>query len=55
MPNYEYRCSSCQKTFSKVLTLNEHDRDAVNCPHCGSSQVEQTYSAFFAVTAKKSA
>jgi putative FmdB family regulatory protein len=55
MPNYEYHCASCEKSFSKVLTINEHDRGTVKCPYCGSEKVEQTYSAFFAVTSKKSA
>ena len=54
MPLYEYICFACDKTFTKVLTLSEHDKDTVVCPHCGSDQVEQEVSAFFAVTGKKS-
>ena len=55
MPQYEYFCNSCQKSFAKIFTINEHDHDAVRCPDCGSDQVEQRYSAFFAVTSRKSA
>jgi len=55
MPQYEYYCDSCKKTFSKVLTLTEHTEDKIVCPSCGGSKVEQQYSAFFAVTSKKSA
>jgi putative FmdB family regulatory protein len=51
MPVYDYVCHDCQKTFETVLTLNEHD---VKCPHCGSKNVEQEATAFFAVTTKKS-
>jgi len=55
MPAYDYLCHACQKTFNQILTIAEHDRDKVKCPHCGSKDVEQKYSAFYAVTSKKSA
>jgi putative FmdB family regulatory protein len=55
MPNYEYVCNDCKKTFSKVLHLAEHDADKTTCPHCGSNRVEQSWSVFSAVTSKKSA
>jgi putative FmdB family regulatory protein len=54
MPVYEFICQSCEKTFSKVLTLAEHESGAVKCPHCGSEKVEQKLAAFYAVTSKKS-
>ncbi len=54
MPLYEYLCLACDKTFSKVLTLNEHEKEKIVCPYCGSEKVEQEPSAFFAVTGKKS-
>jgi putative FmdB family regulatory protein len=54
MPVYDYVCHDCQKTFEAVLTLTEHDKEAVRCPHCGSKNVEQEATAFFAVTSKKS-
>jgi putative FmdB family regulatory protein len=55
MPNYEYVCNACTKTFSKVLHLAEHDTEKTTCPYCGSNQVEQRWSAFSAVTSRKSA
>jgi putative FmdB family regulatory protein len=55
MPNYEVVCSACKKTFSKILTIAEHDAGKTACPHCGSQEVEQSWSAFSAVTSKKSA
>jgi putative FmdB family regulatory protein len=54
MPVYDYLCKDCHKEFEKVLTLNEHDKDQIVCPHCGSKHVEQEAKAFFAVTSKKS-
>jgi putative FmdB family regulatory protein len=55
MPNYEFFCNACKKTFSKILTIAEHDAEKTSCPHCGSQEVEQRWSAFSAVTSKKSA
>ena len=55
MPHYEYFCKACNKTFSKTLSIAEHDVAKATCPHCGSPQVEQCWSAFSAVTSKKSA
>jgi putative FmdB family regulatory protein len=54
MPVYDYICNDCNKSFEKVLTLNEHDTDNIVCPHCNSKNVEQETTAFFAVTSKKS-
>lgn len=55
MPQYDFLCQGCNKPFSKVLTLAEYDKGKVSCPHCGSKKVEQKFSAFYAVTSKKSA
>ena len=55
MPNYEFFCNACKKTFSKILTIAEHDTEKISCPHCGSQEVEQSWSAFSAVTSRKSA
>jgi RNA polymerase subunit RPABC4/transcription elongation factor Spt4 len=38
-----------------VLTLAEYEEGKVLCPHCGSNNVEQAWSAFYAITSKKSA
>jgi putative FmdB family regulatory protein len=54
MPQYDYVCNDCHKTFEQALTLDEHDHQLVKCPKCGSKNVEQEAAAFFAVTSKKS-
>jgi putative FmdB family regulatory protein len=54
MPLYDYVCLDCHKPFETVLTLNEHEKEAPKCPHCGSKNVEQEAAAFFAVTSRKS-
>jgi putative FmdB family regulatory protein len=54
MPTYDYRCGKCGKSFSKALSMSEHDTKRITCPKCGSRQVKQKVSAFFAVTSKKS-
>lgn len=54
MPVYDYICLDCHKPFETLLTLNEHDKENPKCPHCGSKNVEQEATAFFAVTSRKS-
>src|SRR2546425_10301334 len=55
MPQYEFLCKGCKKTFSRILTIARHDKEKIACPHCGSKNVEQRWAAFYAVTSKKSA
>jgi len=55
MPHYEFFCHACKKVFSKILSLEEYEEGEAICPRCGSKDVEQTWSAFYAITSKKSA
>ena len=55
MPQYEFFCHGCNKLFSKTLALAEYEAGEIVCPHCGSQEVEQSWSAFYAITSKKSA
>ena len=55
MPQYEFFCNACKKTFSMILTIAEHGKERIACPQCGSENVEQRWSAFSAITSKKSA
>jgi putative FmdB family regulatory protein len=55
MPHYEFVCNACQKTFLMTLSIAEHDAEKTACPHYGSREVEQRWSAFSAITSKKSA
>jgi len=54
MPTYTYVCKNCNKTFTQMMTLSDHDKNKMTCPKCNSKRVEQKYAAFFAVSAKKS-
>ena len=55
MPHYEFICHSCKKVFSKILSLVDYEEGDVRCPNCGGQDVEQCWSAFNALTSKKSA
>jgi putative FmdB family regulatory protein len=55
MPHYEFLCKDCKKPFSTFLTLSAYEKGKTVCPKCGSRNVEQQFSTFFAVTSKKSA
>jgi putative FmdB family regulatory protein len=55
MPDYEYQCNDCKKTFTVHLTISEHDKTGhPKCTYCGSSNVEQLLSAATVITPKKS-
>ena len=54
MPTYTYMCKDCKKSFTLMMSLNEHDKNRIACPKCKGKKVEQQYAAFFAVSAKKS-
>ena len=52
MPRYEFFCTNCKKLFSMVLSLVDYEEGDIPCPHCGSKEVEQCWSAFSAITSK---
>lgn len=41
MPTYNYRCQSCKARFELFLTYAEYGQTPVNCPKCGSKQVQR--------------
>jgi putative FmdB family regulatory protein len=54
MPNYEFQCKKCKKTFARKLTFTEYDQHKVKCPKCSGTSVQQVFSSTFAKTTKKS-
>lgn len=44
MPMYEYRCEACGQTYEQLRRMSEADSN-LQCPHCGSTQVERQVSA----------
>ena len=54
MPNYEFRCSKCERGFEAHQTVTEHAQKLPPCPVCGSTQtVERQLSVFSALTSRK--
>jgi putative FmdB family regulatory protein len=47
MPLYEYRCTTCDSKFEKLLSMSAADR-GVNCPDCGADarRLVSTFAAF---------
>ncbi len=41
MPAYEFRCLSCRRRFDVFLSYSEYGKNAVECPHCHSTQVQR--------------
>ena len=54
MPNYQYRCLKCNKEFSVILSIKEHDANKTKCPKCGSKKFEQLITHFMTKTSRKS-
>jgi putative FmdB family regulatory protein len=54
MPSYDYRCLSCKKKFTLILSIKEHDASRKKCPKCGDKKVEQLITSFIAKTSRKS-
>ena len=54
MPAYDYRCEKCGKKTSLTMTIAEHGKRKVRCPHCKSTRMQQAITAFFTQTKKKS-
>jgi len=54
MAQYNFLCRACEKEFSKILTISEHEKGGIICPHCKSKDIGRRWAAFYAVTSKKS-
>jgi putative FmdB family regulatory protein len=54
VPTYQYRCAKCGKVFEHVEHVAEHETAKLQCPQCGSREIEHQPTSFFARTSKKS-
>lgn len=49
MPQYEFECQNCNKTFERTLALSAYTemmrKKNIACPHCGSTKVVRVISA----------
>ena len=53
MPIFEYTCPDCRCVFEKLVLTRENK--GLECPKCGSEQVEQILSAFATTGSGKAA
>jgi putative FmdB family regulatory protein len=53
MPSYEYKCTKCNKKFTAIFSIGEHDAGKVKCPKCGGKKLEQLITAFQVKTSRK--
>jgi putative FmdB family regulatory protein len=42
MPTYEYRCKECGKRVSIFQSYDAYGKESVQCPHCGSEELQRT-------------
>lgn len=54
MPSYDYQCEKCNKKFTLVLSMKEHDAKKGKCPKCGGKKLKQLLTPFIAKTSRKS-
>jgi len=54
MPSYDYRCPKCNKKFTLILSIREHDAGKGKCPKCGGKKLEQLITTFQVKTSRKS-
>jgi putative FmdB family regulatory protein len=54
MPSYDYKCMKCNKKFTAILSIGEHDAGKVKCPKCGGKKLEQLITTFQVKTSRKS-
>jgi putative FmdB family regulatory protein len=56
MPTYEYRCTDCGERFTRLESIQQHDRQrpAPACPKCRSPDVERVLTPVFVKTIRKS-
>jgi putative FmdB family regulatory protein len=54
MPEYDYKCEGCGKSFTKTMGILEHDTAKIKCPKCRSVRVRQKITNFAVTTKKKS-
>lgn len=56
MPEYEFYCRSCGKTFTAFMHVKEHDVEVATCPECHEKkEVQKRIPDVYVVTTRKSA
>lgn len=54
MATYEYRCEDCNRKFTLIQSISEHEKTKVACPKCKGKKVRQLISTFTTKTSRKS-
>src|SRR5262245_7756445 len=54
MPTYEFECKNCGHEFSRVMTVDEHDKEPIRCPKCESEDVRHVIESVNVTTSRKS-
>ena len=54
MPTYEFICDECNKSFTLIISISEHEKKEFQCPECKSDKVSQQITSFQTKTSKKS-
>jgi len=46
MPNYNFECQNCHKTFEVRATIKEMEEDKISCVKCKSKNIKRIFNGF---------
>jgi len=54
MPDYDYECKKCGHQFSAHMSIEDHDKEKIQCPKCKSKELRHLVEPVFVTTSRKS-
>jgi len=54
MPFYDLKCPKCGNEFNIMAKMSDRENNLINCPHCGSNQLETVFKNVNIIQSKKS-
>ena len=46
MPNYDFECQDCRKTFEVRATIKEMEEGKISCIKCNSKNIKRIFNGF---------
>ena len=46
MPNYDFECQDCHKTFEVRATIKEMEEGKISCVNCKSKNIKRIFNGF---------
>jgi len=52
MPNYDFKCQDCHKSFEVRATIKEMEEGKISCTKCNSKDIKRIFNGFGFCTRK---